>query len=620
MKLKFFIKNKKAVFVGILISIVTTFFILSVVTAVENSTLNLNFLVGSKNLTTYGMVTTLSSSQQLSKPLNITLIDHNTGEYIKSFDLSSISQSEQIQSGKRYDVFVVQGSEEIILDNNKIGYIAGDTVIIIQYCNGIACVLEDNYHLDAPWRVEPQSGNIPVFAIINTDFSAISCINVYDHNNADAYVSGQTYTSFIPANLPFSRTFYLDKSNFVKINGNISVEIKYCLDWYPDNWEGPIDIVIDTNEIPHLGNWYYGDTHYHSSYTNNTVEFGGTVENTVDAGKAIGLDWVTITDHSFDLETDEEWNNLVYDANSYSINNNFIAIANEEISCDNPGPGNYNHYLGYGISHRIFSGEYPDDFSSPLTCSNVIQQVNYQGGFGYIAHPFAKEGWGITYRNVWQDYSLDFNGLQVWNGKNDEGLWGSYTSWEELLSDGMDKWVELLKSGRHVFIEGGSDAHGNFNDGFGTVRTVVNTPSLSRNNILNAIRNGHSIMTDGPIAVFDIANENNERKQIGDNITGSHLTLNMEWKSTPEFGNVDQIYLYRGTILENEVIELAFFPNASENLWGTKTYNLDSLPLNKDSYIRLYANTDKGYRVYTNPIFVRKISPTGTISGTVRRW
>lgn len=68
---------------------------------------------------------------------------------------------------------------------------------------------------------------------------------------------------------------------------------------------------------------------------------------------------------------------------------------------------------GYGIR--------ADDFSSPLTCSNVIQQVNYQGGFGYIAHPFAKEGWGITYRNVWQDYSLDFNGLQVWNGKNDEG-------------------------------------------------------------------------------------------------------------------------------------------------------------------------------------------------------
>ncbi|TFH39934.1 MAG: DUF11 domain-containing protein, partial [ANME-2 cluster archaeon] len=147
------------------------------------------------------------------------------------------------------------------------------------------------------------------------------------------------------------------------------------------------------------------------------------------------------------------------------------------------------------------------------------------------------------------------------------------------------------------------------------VKTYVYIPEYSQINlpdkstILNALKNGHSIMTDGPVVVFDITNETGEKAIIGDEINGNQLSMDIEWKSTPEFGNIDHIYIQRGIIGENEteLTELSFSP---DNLEGTRTFNINShLPLEKDSYIRINATTDKGYRAYTNPIWVHKNAP-----------
>jgi hypothetical protein len=91
-------------------------FTIGIVQAEEDGSLN---FVTQSTIKQTNEVTMMSAAQQLSMPINITLLDHGTGEPIKSFALSTASQSETTSTG-RYDVLAVQGTEEIILNNNGI--------------------------------------------------------------------------------------------------------------------------------------------------------------------------------------------------------------------------------------------------------------------------------------------------------------------------------------------------------------------------------------------------------------------------------------------------------------------------------------------------------------------
>ena len=67
--------------------------------------------------------------------------------------------------------------------------------------------------------------------------------------------------------------------------------------------EKVLKIFIASNPLPYSRNknWLYGDTHYHSSYTNDIKEFGNPLADTARAARCIGLDWMIITDHSCDV-------------------------------------------------------------------------------------------------------------------------------------------------------------------------------------------------------------------------------------------------------------------------------------------------------------------------------
>jgi hypothetical protein len=194
---------------------------------------------------------------------------------------------------------------------------------------------------------------------------------------------------------------------------------------------------------------------------------------------------------------------------------------------------------------------------------------------------------------------------------------------------GLEQWKRLLLNGRKdVFVAGGSDAHGDFShattvlgdfdNAFGKVRTCVYTETFGNDKILNALKNGHSIMTDGPLVVFNITNNHGETAIIGDEIAGRDFSLNLQWASTSEFGNVDHIYVHRGIIGENET-EISGLSLAPDNLEGNITFNdLQSyIPSDNDSYIRINATTDKGYRVYTNPIFIKELPAKITVADAI---
>jgi len=106
-----------------------------------------------------------------------------------------------------------------------------------------------------------------------------------------------------------------------------------------------------------------------------------------------------------------------------------------------------------------------------------------------------------------------------------------------------------------------------------------------------------------------LPNEHGETAIIGDDIEGNDLTLNIQWVSTSEFGNVNHIYVHRGIIGENEE-EISEYHLTPNNLSGTQVYSdlATKIPEAKTACIRLNATTDEGYRVYTNPIWINVIS------------
>ena len=180
-------------------------------------------------------------------------------------------------------------------------------------------------------------------------------------------------------------------------------------------------------------------------------------------------------------------------------------------------------------------------------------------------------------------------------------MWDSMLMWG--LDPSMTREIEWLADDepRRVFMAGGSDAHGDYNyrrDGYvvgvraigdgaiGSPRNLVfggppkGTPIIvgdgsgtpvSQGQIVGAFRDGNFVVTDGPIIRMAYDKNNNDRIDgqdtpmgsiidVGGLVTSSRrvLPLLVEWKSTPEFGQVAEIDLYIG-VFSNEYSEGWFY-------------------------------------------------------------
>ena len=88
--------------------------------------------------------------------------------------------------------------------------------------------------------------------------------------------------------------------------------------------------------------------------TQDQLEFGAPVEVAAAMGKAMGLDWLAATDHSYDLDTAigeffqhdpklTRWRKIREDASVVnSKNGGFVVIPAEEVSCGNSRSHNMN--------------------------------------------------------------------------------------------------------------------------------------------------------------------------------------------------------------------------------------------------------------------------------------
>jgi PHP domain-containing protein len=232
---------------------------------------------------------------------------------------------------------------------------------------------------------------------------------------------------------------------------------------------------------------YTGNLHIHTSYSDGT----GTVSQIADRAKKLGLDFIIINDHEYmtdKLHLEDE-----------GFFGNLLVLVGLEIG------GRFHHYLAFDVKEKFRAGS--------MGPQEVIDHVNAQGGFGFMAHPFEK---GMPFLEssiayTWNDLSVKgHTGICIWN----------YSSrWKErvrtflhalpllLFKAGMLKgpsretlsfWDESCRN-RRVAAVGGSDAHGS-SVRFGPISL---TP-LTYEHLLNSI-NVHVLLKEKMPADFNSA-------------------------------------------------------------------------------------------------------------------
>jgi hypothetical protein len=137
---------------------------------------------------------------------------------------------------------------------------------------------------------------------------------------------------------------------------------------------------------------YVGNLHIHSIHSDGAED----IPSIAKAAARVGLDFVCLNDHDFlsdRLYLEEE-----------GFYNNVLLLVGLEIG------RRHHHYLAYDITEKV-SG---DDVAP----QQVIDSVNKQGGFGFLAHPFEK-GMPFFQRSVafrWDDLLIkDYAGICIWN-------------------------------------------------------------------------------------------------------------------------------------------------------------------------------------------------------------
>ncbi|HUT62442.1 MAG TPA: CehA/McbA family metallohydrolase, partial [Anaerolineae bacterium] len=306
---------------------------------------------------------------------------------------------------------------------------------------------------------------------------------------------------------------------FVKKEGKV---IPVCVDNYPGSSHSPLIINVSKSPLPGGDGWFHGDIHCHSYYTSDQIEFGAPLEVLALAGCSMGLHWIAVTDHSYDLDDFEDdyfsvdplvikWHNMRHMANL--LENSFTIIPGEEVTCRTENGRNC-HMLALNTTRFIKgSGDSGENGLNTVTERSIGEAVALclkWGGIPCAAHPMER----ITLleklllkRSEWYPSDLKTPGilaLQIHNGARDRGFY-----------KGKKTWINMILNGYRMYAFGGSDAHGDLNlhrsvglpffsvkEGlhhtFGSVKTIVRAKSKEKEDILEGLKAGRAVVTEGP--------------------------------------------------------------------------------------------------------------------------
>jgi hypothetical protein len=345
-----------------------------------------------------------------------------------------------------------------------------------------------------------------------------------------------------------------------------------------DNFFGssklPFSCFISDDPLPANDKCSYGDLHIHSQYSQSFVEFGPPISVIDLMADAYGIDFFSITDHSYDLScsltdyrlTDidlSRWRSFSYD-NFSSSGLLRTLVPGEEVSCLNSN-GNVIHLCCLGINNFI-PGSADGVRKNPLSTlklQEVIQNIHNQGGLAVAAHPGSKFGILqriILNRGSWleKDTANQIDAVQAANNGFDR-------SWDKAKS----LWIKELLKGRKLPLVAGNDSHGdfnryryisvpffsiaeNFNRYLSNCKTGIYRKTRNKDEIISEIKHGATFITNGPFICISSSEsiDNNVISDVPLSPVPEYVTSII--KSSYEFGTPHLLQVFFGRYGDNK--------------------------------------------------------------------
>ena len=369
-------------------------------------------------------------------------------------------------------------------------------------------------------------------------------------------------------------TDYLGRYELVLPDGSYDIEFSHGSEY---EIEVLRDYVVYTNgyfKLPDISlkrlyslpNWYAGDLHQHSTYSDGKDLPSEVLKSNI----AVGMSYGVLSDHNSVYQV-VEWlaGNRIY----IGEGRNFLSIQGWEVTTSR------GHYQAIN-SREIFN-------ATAWSASDVLRIANdirlQPNTIAQINHPGRTDDMGFI------DWNLAgrFDTIEVWNGVYAP----PYLSGTNKSS--YEKWVELMNKGTRLAIVGGTDNHGingtpyapdsnelewiKRNTYSGCPCTYVYTEDYSLNGVLSAIKRGNSFITNGPL-VF--ANLNG--KSYGETATlEENMLLNFDLKSNEALKQL-KIYVNGKLVKTIDIADGTFTYEGTHELENLKSGDWINLQLSGD--------------------------------------
>ncbi|HEU5086987.1 MAG TPA: CehA/McbA family metallohydrolase [Roseiflexaceae bacterium] len=308
--------------------------------------------------------------------------------------------------------------------------------------------------------------------------------------------------------------------------------------------------------------WYRGDLHGHSVHSDASLQ----IAELVAAARRFKLDFVTLSDHNT-ISGLAEFERLAAP--------DVCPIAGQELTTY------WGHALALGlrdwVDWRVRSGV--------RSMPDIAREVEAAGGLFVIAHPMSVgdpvcTGCDWRYRDMMPGPAPC---VEIWNG----GRWSGESNNEHALA----LWYAWLNAGHRLVGTAGTDVHGvppnDISPGF----NHVYAEACSAAAILQAVRQGHLFVSDGPHLELQATGSDGTQVMMGDTLACASGALRASWQHD---GSEATIYLIgNGQKLLSEPAD-----RAGECVWAIQ-------PDQARWYTVELRDHQGRLRAVTNPIWLR---------------
>ena len=440
------------------------------------------------------------------------------------------------------------------------------------------------------------------------------------------------------------------------------------------------DVSLVLTQVMKTPGWASGDFHVHSI---NSVDSDMKLDERVTSYAVEGVDLVTSTDHNFVSDFQPTIDAL--GLNDWLASSVGLELTTLEMGHFNafpllldPGPISHGSFgwfrrppgdlfaqlrgLGKDQAKTIVQVNHPRDsvlgyFNAFNVGTYTMQPYKPTSAFALDQTP-SPDG-GLSPYDP-KNFSLDFDALEVFNGKREDLLqsyripanppdganptWpactagkvaecipavgeltleqpekvdGSGTTLQPAYPGAIDDWFTMLGQGRHVTATGNSDSHGSSAEA-GLPRTYMKVGptadgsmrGFSEASAMEAVRQGHAFVTNGPFIELSINGHD-----IGETVVASDGTIEVKVKvQAAPWVDVTKVVIRRGgkDKLQPETLEVIDVPASTElvRLETSRTYQ--NVP--DDSYVVVTVQGEKTMWPVFTPYEIPSIQISDAVS------